>query len=327
MPSSVSRILHALGWVALAPMLGLCATQWFGIDDRRTIVSLQALTPFVLFCAAPIALAACLTRRHALAIAAVAPLMTLMALSFPVVFNDVPPAAAADSPRFSITATNVLYNNATPDAAADRIIASEADVLLLIELTAQVRAALQAKLPDGDYPYRVAGRAGGSESIQLWSRLPIVDGGATSIDGRAAIDVVLDVDGSEVRVVGVHPYPPTFNAPGWQQQLDAIADTAGGSELPTVLLGDFNGSRWHPSFRQLLDRGWHDAHEALGHGWSVSWPMDEGVLPPQFVRIDHALFRNGLTPTGIDDFEVPGSDHKAFRVDFGFTDAAMSSEE
>ena len=323
MPSSVSRSLHALGWVALAPMFGLCATQWFGIDDRRTIVSFQALTPFVLICAAPIGLAACLCRRHALAIAAVVPLMTLMVLSFPIVFNTDPPAVAAGSPHFSITASNLLYNNTTPDAAAARVLDTDADVLLLIELTTPLRVALEARLSDGDYPYRVARREGGSESIELWSRLPIVEGGATSIDSRAAIDVVLDVDGVGVRVVGVHPYPPTFNAPGWQGQLQAIGDVAGASELPTVLIGDFNGSRWHPSFRRLLDRGWRDAHEALGHGWSVSWPMDEGWLPPQFVRIDHALFRNGLVPTGIDDFAVPGSDHEAYRVDFGFSADAM----
>jgi endonuclease/exonuclease/phosphatase (EEP) superfamily protein YafD len=323
MPSSISRTLHALGWVALVPMLGLCATQWFGLDGRRTFVSLQALTPFVLFCSAPIALVACLGRRHSLALAALIPLTTLMMLSFPIVFHADPPAMAADSPQFSINAANLLYNNATPEAAAERIIATDADVLLLIEITPPLRNALVSRLADGDYPFRLVSREGGSESIQLWSRLPIISGGATAIGGRAAIDVVLDVDGTEVRVVGVHPYPPTFNAPGWQGQLQAIGDAAGTSDLPTVLIGDFNGSRWHPSFRQLLDRGWQDAHEVLGHGWSVSWPMDEGWLPPQFVRIDHALFRNGLTPTGINDFEVPGSDHKGYRVDFGFTADAM----
>ena len=330
MPSSISRTLHALGWVAMVPMLGLCATQWFGVDGRRTFVAFQALTPYVLFCAAPIALVACLGRRHSLAITAVVPLATLMALSFPIVFHTEPPAVADDSPRFSIAYSNMLFLNPTPDAAAARIIATDADILVFIEVTPPLHEGLIAALAasgNDDYPYRVGINWRESESIELWSRRPIVSGGLVQLGDRPAIDVILDIDGTQARVVAVHPYPPTFNAPGWQTQLQSIGNAVEGTTTPTLLIGDFNGSRWHPSFRRLLDRGWQDAHEALGHGWSVSWPMDEGLLPPQFVRIDHALFRNGLTPTGIDDFEVPGSDHKSFRVDFGFTADAMSTAE
>lgn len=326
MPISIQKTLHALGWLALMPMLGLCATQWVAADGRRTFVALQALTPYILFWSAPIAMAACLGRRHALAITALVPMTTLMALSYPIVFHSDPPAAAADSPQLSIAYANLLFYNNTPDAAATRLVATDADVLVLVEITPPLRDALAAAADQrsvGDYPFRVGTSRHGSESIELWSRHPIVSGGLVAIGNRPAVDVVLDVGGVEVRVVGVHPFPPTFNAPGWQAQMRAIGDAAGSSAIPTALIGDFNGSRWHPSFRRLLDRGWHDAHEVLGHGWSVSWPMDEGWLPPQFVRIDHALFRNGLTPTGVDDFEVPGSDHKGFRVDFRFTADAM----
>ena len=304
-------------------MLGLCATQWFGVDGRRTLVAFQALTPMVLICAAPVALAACLGRRHALALTALVPLVTFLALSYPIVFHAEPLPVAADSPRFSVAYANLLFYNRTPDDAAARTIASDADVLLFVEVTPPLHDALNAALVDADraddYPHRVGTTRGGSEAIELWSRHPIVSGGLVETGNRPAIDVVLDIDGVEVRVIGVHPYPPTFNAPGWQAQLEAIGDAVEQSRLPTVLVGDFNGSRWHPTFRRLLDRGLQDSHEVLGHGWSVSWPMDEGWLPPQFVRIDHALFRNGLAPTGVDDFEVPGSDHKGFRVDFAIT--------
>ena len=306
----------------MVPMLGLCATQWFGIDGRRTFVAFQAMTPYVLFCAAPVALAACLGRRHSLAITAIVPLTTLMVLSFPIVFHADPPAVAENSPRFSIATSNMLFVNPTPSAAAARLIATDADVLVFIEVTRPLHDALVAVLAESghdDYPYRVGTNTLGSESIELWSRRPIVSGGLVELGDRPAIDVMLDIDGTEVRVVAVHPYPPTFNALGWQSQLQTIGDAAAGTGTPTLLIGDFNGSRWHPSFRRLLERGWQDTHETLGHGWSVSWPMDEGWFPPQFVRIDHALFRNGLTPTGMDDFEVPGSDHKGYRVDFGFT--------
>lgn len=323
MPSSVPKTLHTFGWVAIAPMLGLCATQWFGVDGRRTFAAFQALTPYVLFCAAPIALAACLGRRHSLALTALVPLVTLMVLSYPIVFHADPASVAASSPHISIAYANLSDINPVPDSAVAPLLAVDADVLLLVELTPPLLDAISAASEPDDYPHRVGTTRGGSEAIALWSRHPIISGGLVEIGGRHAIDVVIEVDGTEVRVVGVHPYPPTFNAPGWQRQLQQIGEAVGDPATPTVLIGDFNGSRWHPSFRRLLDRGWQDAHEVLGHGWSVSWPMDEGWLPPQFVRIDHALFRNGLTPTGIDDLDVPGSDHKGFRVDFGFTADAM----
>ncbi|MDO8361616.1 MAG: endonuclease/exonuclease/phosphatase family protein [Actinomycetota bacterium] len=322
------KTLEVLGWTALLPMLGLCVTQWFGIEGRRTIAAFQALTPWVLVWAAPIALAASLTRRHPLAIASLAPLITLLALSAPVVFHGSAPAAAAGSPRLTIAYANALYSNPTPERAAAELLSSDADVLVIVELSNPMRQSMEALVAEGDYPFRDQTPFGGAGGIGIWSRREIVSGGIVAVDGRPTVDVVLDVDGSEMRVLGVHPYPPTFNAHSWSQQLAAIGDTFAASTLPTVVVGDFNGSRWHPSFRNLLGHGLRDTHEVLGLGWSVSWPMDEGLLPPTFVRIDHALFGTGVTPTSIRDVVISGSDHKGFVVTFAFTtSAAVSSGE
>lgn len=312
-------MLEALGWLALLPMFGLCLTLWFGYDGRRTVAALQALTPWVLVWAAPLAVAATLTRRHPLALAALVPLATLLVLSAPIVFHGSPPAAAASSPRLSIAYANVLYSNPTPDAAATTLLAADADVMVLVEFATPLRDALAAATPEGDYPYRDELVYRGAGSIGVWSRHPIVSGGVIEVDGRPTVDVVLDVDGAEFRVLGVHPHPPTFEADSWSQQLAAIGHRFEQSTLPTAIVGDFNGSRWHPSFRDLLDRGLTDVHEVMGHGWSVSWPMDEGLLPPQFVRIDHALYGDGITPTALHDLVVPGSDHKGFVVTFALT--------
>lgn len=323
MPRWVRRTLDTIGWVVLAPMLGLSITQWFGIEGRRTVTAFQALTPWVLVWAVPLALVASLFRRHALALMALLPLGTLLVLTYPVVFHDSAPTAADASPRLTIAYDNVLYNNPTPVAVAETLLATDADVLVLAEFVVPVRDALEARVGD-DYPYRAESVTRTSSSIGIWSRHRIVSGGVIQVGGRATVDVVLDVDGAEVRVLGVHPNPPTFDAELWARQLAAIGDHAAGSERPTVIVGDFNAARWHPSFRALLGRGWRDVHETLGRGWSVSWPMDEGLLPPPFVRIDHALFGEGVVPIAIDDLAIPGSDHKGFVVTFGLTDDALS---
>ena len=323
MPRWVPRMLDVIGWLALVPMLALCVTLWFGIEGRRSIAVLQALTPWVLIWAAPIALAASLSRRHALALVALVPLITLLTLSHPIVFHPEPAAAAPGSPALTVAYSNVLYNNPTPESVAADLLATDADVLVLVEFVTPVQQALDDAAGD-DYRYRAELVSGSSNAIGLWSRHPIVSGGVIDVAGRPTVDVVLDVDGYEIRVLGVHPHPPTFNAPTWSQQIDAIGDRAAVGNLPTVIVGDFNASRWHPTFRNLLGRGWSDAHEVLGHGWSVSWPMDEGWLPPPFVRIDHALFGKGVAPTAVRDFDVTSSDHKGFAVTFVLTETTLS---
>lgn len=324
MPRWVRTTLDTIGWVALAPILGLAVTQWFGIEGRRTITAFQALTPWVLVWSVPLALVASLCRRHVLALVSLLPLATLLVLSQPVVFHSDAPSAADSSPQLTIAYDNVLFINPTPDVAAETLLATDADVLVLAEFVVPVRDALEALVGDDDYPFRAEVVTRSSSSIGIWSRHRIVSGGVVDVGGRPTVDVVLDVDGHEIRVLGVHPNPPTFDADLWQMQLSAIGDHAAAGDLPTVIVGDFNASRWHPSFRSLLDRGWRDVHETLGRGWSVSWPMDEGLRPPPFVRIDHSLFGDGITPVALDDLDIPGSDHKGFVVTFGLTEAALT---
>ena len=314
------RTLEIVGWVAVALMIGLCITQWFGIDGRRSIAALQAMTPWLLVWAAPIALAASLTRRRPLALAALVPVLTLLVLSYPIVFHGGAPRAAAGAPTLTVAYSNVYFRNPSPDLAVQALLAQDADVMVMVELATPLLNALRAAVPPDDYPYRAGNERNDAGAISLWSRFPITDGGVVQMEGRHSIDVTLDVDGSAVHLLAVHANPPTVDARLWRKQLGAIGDLAVASPRPTIVIGDFNASRWHPSFRSLLDRGLRDAHETLGHGWSASWPMDDGVMPPPFVRIDHALFDDGITPLALRELQVPGSDHEGFVVTFGLTD-------
>lgn len=305
-------------------MIGLCVTQWLGIEGRRTITALQALTPWVLVWALPIALVATATRRHPLALTALIPLVTLLALSYPMVFNTGAPKAAADSPHLTIAYANVLYSNTSPDQAARTLLGADADVMVMVEIATPVHEAVVRATPSGDYPYRSERIDRGASSIAVWSRYPIIAGGVEEVARRPTVDVVVEVKGRSARILGVHPYPPTHNAVGWSEQLEAIGRLAADSTLPTIVVGDFNASRWHRSFRDLLATGLRDSHEALGHGWGASWPMDRGVLPPPFVRLDHALFRDGITPLAIEGLDVPGSDHRGLVATYAFTESSVA---
>lgn len=311
-------MIEIAAWVALAVMLVVSFTQLAGIDDRRIVAVLQALTPFVLLSAVPIGAVALLYRKYPMAIVSVVPLVVFAVLAAPLVLASSPPAVDDTAPRFTLSFANLLAKNATPEQAAADVAATDADVLVLGEFTPEFATAFEA-LVGADYPYRAEHPLPTPAGIAVWSKFPIRTGGVIDLEGRPTIDLVLDVEGRAARVIGVHPSPPTHDAPYWVQQLRDIGDLAADGDVPTIIVGDFNGSRWHPSFRELLDRGWTDVHEALGEGWSVSWPTDEGVLPPTFVRLDHALFGTGIAPVELRDYAVTGSDHEAFMVEFGFT--------
>ena len=136
------------------------------------------------------------------------------------------------------------------------------------------------------------------------------------IGSRLGLEATLDVDGQPVRFLMVHPFPPVSDgrtSREWADSLDAIGDAATTPGPPTVVVGDFNASRWHPPFRELLGRGLRDVHEWMGRGFSTSWPV-AWDLPP-FVRLDHALLGPGVVPTEVRELHVPGSDHRGFVAD------------
>jgi endonuclease/exonuclease/phosphatase (EEP) superfamily protein YafD len=94
--------------------------------------------------------------------------------------------------------------------------------------------------------------------------------------------------------------------------LETFGELGSAATEPTLIVGDFNASYWHPAFRDLLRSGLSDAHTVHGKGFSASWPT--GKFFPAFVRLDHALTGNGLVSTSVQDFTVPGSDHRGFVV-------------
>jgi endonuclease/exonuclease/phosphatase (EEP) superfamily protein YafD len=310
------RALHLTAWSVSVVMLGLCITQWLGIDSRRTIAAMQALTPYVLVWSLPLGIGAALAKRPWLAISMAAPLLTLAVLAAPIAFHP-DPADAAGSPTVSVAFANTLYSNPTPELAAATLANADADVLVLAEFTPEMHSALEAAV-GAQYPSRAESvmPRPSSNGIAVWSRLPIVSGGPVEVGGRMAIDVTVQVAGTVVRVLGVHTSPPTHDAADWGRQIRAIRERAAEGDVRTLVVGDFNGARWHPSFRALLDDGWTDTHEAMGQGWSVSWPTDEGWLPPTFVRLDHSLYGDGLSPTSLVDLDIPGGDHRGLAATY-----------
>ena len=114
-------------------------------------------------------------------------------------------------------------------------------------------------------------------------------------------------DGERLRVVCVHPLPPTVNVGRWRSALESLPAAGGGP--PWILAGDFNATLDHAELRAVLDRGYADGGDATGNGLEPTWPAGR-TLPP-LITIDHILAdrRLGFLDFGVED--VPGSDHRA----------------
>lgn len=309
------RVVALATWAVTASMGLLAVTQAFGWTGVNIVYGLQALTLPALAPSIPLAVIACRYQRHRVALVNVAIAVSLLWVTAPVVFHSSPPAVAADAPTMHVVFANAYYQNPEAEDAATDLMARDGDLLALVEFTPRQERALESAGALDDYPYRVGEPDWDRDGIVLYSRYPFVQAEVTIIGTVLGIDAVIDVDGIDVRVLVVHP--PTAVHQGdvadWQQDLRTLHGILRDTTLPTLVIGDFNTSRWHPAFRDMLDgTGFHDAHEWLGEGFSTSWPNNK-MLVPRFVRIDHALV-NGVVPTDVNDFDTPGSDHRGFEV-------------
>lgn len=311
-PSPFSRRMRStvpvLARITVAVLLALVATQVAGWTGHPVVYGLQAFTPYLLALAVPITIWATVIRRWILSGCAALVVVALVVLVLPIVRHPEPAPPGAS--RFTITHSNAYFRNPTPDAAAASLLATGSDVLAITEYSAELESALLAHGVAAMYPERIGTPSEQRFGVALFSRHPIVSSQVTPIGSQTGIVATLSVRDRLVRVVVAHPLPgvDTANLDLLERDLRAIRDLIRSPGDPTVVVGDFNASRWHPDFRDLLDHA-TDAHEALGRGWSTSWPADRWY--PPFVRLDHILLGEGTTVIALDDLDVPGSDHRA----------------
>ena len=60
----------------------------------------------------------------------------------------------------------------------------------------------------------------------------------------------------------------------WQSDLARLAEVMANPASPTIVAGDFNATRDHRQFRELLDNGYTDAGSDAGAGILPTYPAD-----------------------------------------------------
>jgi endonuclease/exonuclease/phosphatase (EEP) superfamily protein YafD len=246
-----------------------------------------------------------------LALAATAMAIALVVMSGPLRRSpdQRPPS---DAPRvLRVFHGNLLYYNGRAADLARVVAGLNADVLAFTEYTPTHAGGLYVSPLGAEYPHRIEhpeSTAGGSA---LWSRHPLTEVAAPPAFYQSTAAVV-DVQGG-VTVYVVHPPNPLEHIRAWRDEMYGLARSLTVDGPPSIIIGDFNATYWHPPFRRLLEAGWRDAHVLAGRGFSSSWPDDKRWVPP-FLRLDHALVSDALAVTEAVDVDLPGSDHRGLVV-------------
>lgn len=321
-PTSARRghaVLGAIAWVLALCACVACLLQAFvpaSLDGRFPIPQIVAFGPWfglVAVVAAGIALYA--HRR----LVAVLTLICALYQGWWCLGYWIPSSEAGlqGTPAARVMTLNCYFGGASAQEIVALVDQGNIQLLCLQEVTDALYGDLVAAGLEERLPYWCGAITGN----QLWSSVPLVDpvDDAVGYSGSAMPAATVDLGWGPVRFVSVHTCAPV---PGlenyWDESLYKLAhirsyDIAAG--VPYILMGDFNATTEHASFREILASGLADGAYAAGEGMVFTWPVNTGL--PALVTLDHILLGENLVARDFDYVVVSGSDHKGMLATVG----------
>lgn len=271
----------------------------------------------------------------ACAVAALVPALVLMVP--PVIDSRSPRVRSASSARrgihgadtLTVTFANFFTDNDEKDAAAQQLLDTDADVIVIAELTDEIVASFDGMGGARRYPHRVHPTPiEGEYVVGIFSARPMSESSVDQVDTTERADgcgelrtvsatIQLDGTGSKLRMIAVHPEAPTDSRAfrRWRQQLRTLGGLLGTVDGPTVVLGDLNAGTLQGPFTELTDGPMRDAHAEAGEGLTPSWgtvPSLPRWVPTVVARLDHLLVSEQVEVLELEDLEHVGSDHRPF---------------
>ncbi|MEM1107966.1 MAG: endonuclease/exonuclease/phosphatase family protein [Planctomycetota bacterium] len=232
---------------------------------------------------------------------------------------DLRNTADIDRPGLRLVAFNVLTSNRQKSAVIGWLNEGDADVMVLQE----VNAAWVRQLDDRLDGYRRLPTDSIREdnfgmAVYLREGAEVSDiRTVTDPAGVPRLEMLLDLDGRPVRLLGVHTLPPVGGNYSWLrgEQLAEVGRIVNASAEPVVVAGDLNATRWSAPMRRLLrDTDLRDSAEGFGLGGT--WPSGAGWTGR--ITIDHVLVDPAIEVRDRWLGPALGSDHLAVVVDLSW---------
>lgn len=296
------------GFAIVAPFAVFAAIRVLGLDLFWPLIPAIAFTPWVAIGAvAALAVTLLLRSLGAAGVAASVVVVFVIVLSGRATSNDRP---SVKGDEITVVSQNMLAGGADPDELMALVRASDADVLALQEVTPDAVLALREHGLTRLMPHYVDESRWGVAGAGLWSREPLV---------RVAVnrppmqwpspEAVLPEYGVQIR--SLHPNPPMKPAmvDSWKSDLAGLPATPEPHGFLRILVGDFNATLDNRQLREVIDRGYVDAADAVGEGLHFTWPAGRGRL-----AIDHLLVDSRVRVLSYETPRVSGTDHRAIVV-------------
>jgi endonuclease/exonuclease/phosphatase (EEP) superfamily protein YafD len=233
-----------------------------------------------------------------------------------------PETGSATTLGLRLFTVNAQGGAADPAAIVRILQQHEVDVLAVQELTAPMVARLTAAGLTQVLPFSHLDPRPGSRGTGLWARWPLTPlSSVPNLTAAAPRARINPPGGLAVTLTAVHPRAPVLGhadswrqADSWRRELAMIQQAVAAVDDPQVVAGDFNATRDHGPFRELLAAGFVDCADASqNRSWpGFTWPS----LP--VLRLDHVLVPRTATVPMARTMRVPRTDHHGVLVDIEF---------
>jgi endonuclease/exonuclease/phosphatase (EEP) superfamily protein YafD len=315
----------ALGWIVCAGLTALAVSRYLhivaNVDEGSGLAVAYDVLPILLLAAWVVTIAALVTRHWLLAVVGAILVVYHLLLVVPRLVAARVPRWAKRAPTMDIVVANVFIDNETPDDAARQLIATSADVVIVVESTASFMASFDEAGGSSAYPNRVSDPDDHSDyAVTVASKHELGARSRMTTIGPLRLAIAdVDVQGINTLVVALNPMA-TVDPGGhetWKEQIEALKEFLPTLSGPAIIAGDLNTTRYRPEFEELLELGLHDAIDSLGKGLDTSFKLGaDGVLATvgAVARLDHALVNDGVFPLSMEDLEPCGSDHLPFKI-------------
>ena len=304
-------LLWFITWTLVLGLLGLLAARLFAHDRAWALVILNGFTEIVYapaWIAAALALAA---RRWGLLLAASPLCLWHLSQVGPLFLPKNPPPACG--PELVLWSGNLYAGNADKATLLNEIEASDADILMLQEVTPPWKEALTHTPFSETYPSRVEHIQARPTGSAIWSREPLRDKGTFELGSIEQTMARVKIGAGLVDLYNVHPLPPLSPElwPVHTAMMEELLERVGQLDRPFIVAGDFN-STGHAVYASRLRVLASDAWEMAGRGFGFTWPARGHTTPP--MRIDHIWVSPDLTVREITVGTGAGSDHHPLRA-------------
>lgn len=252
--------------------------------------------------AVPVLAVAALVRRSATAGVA----LLLPALVWGLMFgNLLIPGKGGGSSDLRVLSHNVDAANPDPARTAQDLLAADADVVALEEITPADLKVYKSEFAK-TYPHVVA-----RGTVALWSKYPVEESEAVDVGfaWTRALRAEVSTPQGKVAFYVAHLASVRIGTSGFtsNQRNDTIKQLgqqiAAEKLAGVVVMGDFNGTANDRSLAPLT-AGLRSAQGAAGYGFGFTWPSKFPMA-----RIDHIMVR-GVVPTKAWVMGPTGSDHR-----------------